>query len=484
MKKIVIAAALALCSCKTPGGAARPVDAIYPVAELQQDVAQIQSVLNEAHPALFRYSASGAIDSAFRALRDSARIPMTAVHFWKHAASAVAVIRDNHTTIVPSQGMFDAIYRDPGASLPLRLAIIDRRLFVSRSYMTADSIRDGSEILSVNGVRTEPFLEQCIRVVPSDGDVMTRGTRKIERDFELTCALANGLPREWILEVKDPSGPVRKVSLASRPWRMVSAARRAIAPRDTVRPASGALTFTPDSAIAVLTLRTFSKSGDFDPGRFVKVSFATLRRSRARALILDVRGNGGGRDRYAAHLYAQFASDTFTYYTRRTVRRGRYPFLRDTDDWMLNYMIWFIPKTRNPDGGYLLRMGMDKPMSPVRNAWRAPVIMLVDGNSLSTSSELASVFRARRRGLIVGEESGSALAGGTGATVTVALRNTGLSLNLPLMNAYIKPAADQMSSASRGVQPDVVVTPSLADLVANRDPVLDTALTLARRAIR
>jgi hypothetical protein len=473
-----------VCACATSNPAPRPADTVYPAAQLQEDVAQMRAVLDEGHPALYRYRTRPVVDSALRALGDSARSSMTAVRFWRLATSAVATIRDNHTTIVPSQPVFDVIYRNPGAILPLRFGVIDGRVFVTRSYLQGDSIRDGSEVLSFNGVSAENFLRDCASAVPTDGDVISRPIRKIEREFELTCAIWNGLPRTWVLDVRDAGGAVRAWSVVPRPWRSVTAARRAIAPGDTVRGPAGQLVFTPDSSVATITLTTFSKSDEFNPGTFVKESFAAIRSSRAGAVIIDLRKNGGGRDKYAAHLFAQFAPDTFTYYTSRTIRRGRYSFLRKTDDWLLNYMLWFIPKARNEDGTYRLRMGMDKPMKPARDAWKGPVLMLVDGSSLSTSSELASVFRARKRGLIVGEESGSALGGGTGATVSVVLRKTGLTMNLPLMNAYIAPRPGDEHLMTRGVLPDVLIRPGLSDLLANRDPVLDSALTLARRAIR
>ena len=182
----------------------------------------------------------------------------------------------------------------------------------------------------------------------------------------------------------------------------------------------------------MLGIRSFSKDDDFDPERFIEDAIRRIERARSRALIIDLRGNTGGKDSYAAHLFARIASDSFTYYARRALNKRHFQLLKGSDDWTLNYMTYFLPIARQPDGRYLMRMELDRPMRP-KGALHLPVFLLLDGNSVSTSSEFGSVFKGRGRGTILGEESGSAVVGTTGATVSVVLPNTRLVLVLPLV---------------------------------------------------
>ena len=479
---VIIAAAVAGCSGDTTP--VRSATELFSPAELQGDVARMRAVLFEGHPALHKYRSPAQVDSLFNALADSAGRPMSAVEFWKLASIAVAGLRDDHTSVVPNDSIFKALYRDPGAALPMRLAVIDGRLHIIRNYLADGARLDGSEILEVNGTPATEFLAQCRDIVPTDGDVALRAVRKIERDFDLTCGLLNGMPSEYRLVVRTPSGESLPVTIPTMPWRQRRTLVRARAPEDTVVPPPGKLEFAHDSMVAILAIRTFDDSDEFDPGDFIDKSFDRIGDSPARSLIIDLRGNTGGADRPAAKLFAHIARDTFTYYTRREVNRKRFDLLVGTDDWTLNYLFLVIPKRKLPDGRYVLRMGMDKPMRPHGSAFKGPVHLLLDGNSVSTSSELGSVFRARDRGTIIGEESGSALTGGTGATVSVVLPNTQLILNLPLMTAYIAPRKGSTALPRRGVLPDVSVSPTLADLLARKDPALDSALTLARMGLR
>jgi hypothetical protein len=485
MRLLMVVAFLAVTSgCSSATIASRPARATYTPGELQRDISRIRSVLLEGHPSLNKYRSRPELDSIFKALADSSAKPMTAIDFWRVASIAVAGLRDNHTSIVPNDSIFKALYREPGAALPMKIAVLDERLYILRNYLPDGAQLDGSEIIDVDGMPASVFLSECKRVVPTDGNVALRAARKIERDFDLTCGLLNGMPKEYHLVVRKPSGGEHSITVPTSSWTNRRRLVRLTAPADTVIPPSGKLDFTPDSAVAILALRTFSEGNGFDPREFIDASFRTIASSRARGLIIDLRGNTGGEDRPASRLFTYIARDTFTYYTRREIVKRRYGLLKGTDDWMLNYLLLVIPKRRASNGRYVLRMGMDKPMQPSSRAFKGPVYLLLDGNSVSTSSEFGSVFRRTGRGLILGEESGSALTGGTGATVSVVLPVTRLVLNLPLMTAFIAPKDGSAEKAERGVIPDIRISPTIADRVGRKDPVLDSAVTLANRGTR
>jgi hypothetical protein len=56
-------------------------------------------------------------------------------------------------------------------------------------------------------------------------------------------------------------------------WRDRRARIVARAPEDTLVPEPGQLSFAADSAIAILTVRSFAKQDDFDPKRFIDRAF-------------------------------------------------------------------------------------------------------------------------------------------------------------------------------------------------------------------
>ena len=94
----------------------------------------------------------------------------------------VTALRDGHTSVLGSQPLIQAIYRQPGRSLPLGIAIIDGRLFVRRNYLGAKGPPEGGEIVAVNDRPAADFLADCRRMVASDGALVLRADRYVERD--------------------------------------------------------------------------------------------------------------------------------------------------------------------------------------------------------------------------------------------------------------------------------------------------------------
>jgi C-terminal processing protease CtpA/Prc len=475
------AALLSACRSAPP---ARPVNHLYSASELTADVTRMERAIREGHAALLKYRSGAEVDSIFRALLADASKAMTADDLWRRASRAVAGLRDNHTTVLPNAAVFEAVYRQPGQILPIRFAVIDSAVYVVRNYAGAAGPAEGSEVTAIDGRPVAEFLADCASYVSTDGDVRLRAVRKIERDFDLTCGLALGLAGTVELRTRSDSGGVGRFKIGTMSWRERRTKAVARDPRDTLSPPRAELSFRGDSSVAILTIRSFSKDDSFNVERFIDDSFRRITMARTRALVIDLRGNTGGRDTFAARLFTKFAADTFTYYADRALNKRRFQFIRSTDDWMLNYVAWFVPMQKRADGRYHLRMAMDKPMRPAAQAFRGPVVLLIDGSTISTPSELGSLFKAKGRGLIVGEESGSAFGGGTGAAVSVVLPNTGLILNVPIMSATMVPGVARGDDVRRGVIPDVIVRPTIADILAGRDVMLDTAVARAAAALR
>ena len=462
--------------CRSAAPPPPPVGHIYTVVELSADVARMESAIREGHAALHKYRTKDQVDSIFRGLREYASEPRSALELWQATSRAVAELRDDHTTVLPNAAIFEALYRKPGSILPLRIGVIDSTVFVARNYLGPAGPEDGSQITAINGEPATTFLTRCAAYVSTDGNVSTRAVRKIERDLDLTCAPVLGLRPTVELTTRTSSGETQQYTISTVSWRDRLAKIVARDANDTVTLKRAELTFRAESTVAILTIRSFSKDGGFNVEKFIDDAFRRIAAAGTRAIVIDVRGNTGGRDTFAAHLYAKIATDTFTYYADRVLNKRRFQFLKSTDDWTLNYAALFIPMQKRGDGRYHLRMAMDKPKRPDANAFKGPVLMLVDGSTISTPSELASLFKAKDRGVIVGEESGSAFAGGTGAVVSVVLPNTGLILNVPIMSATMAPGVARGDDPRRGVMPHVIVKPTIADRLARRDVMLDSAI--------
>jgi hypothetical protein len=108
---------------------------------------------------------------------------------------------------------------------------------------------------------------------------------------------------------------------------------------------------------------------------------------------------------------------------------------------------------------------------------------LVDGGSLSTTSEFPTEADVRHRATFIGEETAGCYYGNnSGTVVRITLRNTKLGVFIPLLSSYMWVDGRHEHDPARGIIPEFPVKHTIADLVAGVDRDLELALQLARKS--
>ena len=103
-----------------------------------------------------------------------------------------------------------------------------------------------------------------------------------------------------------------------------------------------------------------------------------------------------------------------------------------------------------------------------------PVVVLTTARTFSAAEDFVVLFDAMKRGKIVGEPT----AGSTGQPLSFPLPGGGGGRVCTRRDTY----PDGKEFIGVGVMPDVLVRPTLADVRAGRDTVLERALEVLRRA--
>ena len=166
--------------------------------------------------------------------------------------------------------------------------------------------------------------------------------------------------------------------------------------------------------------------------------------SGAEALVLDLRGNGGGTDLLGIHLARHLVPKKFTYYRLSSKLGGQ--------DW-------------GRPSGYI-----HEPFG-AEHLFRGPLVALIDEGCFSVTDNFLRCLDDEHEDFItIGRPSG----GGTGAPRTMpALPNSGIAVTLCTMRVY-GPAGELIEGS--GTVPDIPITPLRADLAAGNDPTLAAAL--------
>jgi hypothetical protein len=212
---------------------------------------------------------------------------------------------------------------------------------------------------------------------------------------------------------------------------------------------------------------------------------------KALALIVDLRGNEGGNDIGNEILQRLVRSDLKIAGYRRLVRYQKTPADLDPylDTWDASFKYWGAaavemdkPWPTAPTVHYFALTKYDDDGSggdvihPTGKPFLGKVFVLVEANNSSATFQFARVVQTNKLGTLVGQPTGGNQRGiNGGAFFFLRLPNSQIEMDLPLIGTF--PETPQPDG---GLQPDVMVTPTLQDIISGRDAAMAKVEELLR----
>lgn len=452
-----------------------PAALVQPRA-LQEDLDFLHARIASGVPTYGLFRPRRDLDALFASIRARLDRPMTPTEFWRVLTPAVTAVGDGHLSLSPSPATFVTAPHD--RMLPLSVRFAGSRLIVRRNLSDAN-IPAGSEILSVNGLRPARVVAACAPYISRSPQIQSRLLEKVARQLSQQCGIATGMRPPYRVAYTTPGRSEARVATVDGVTEAEYGSRyQARFPSEKDEPPLE-LKLLPAQQSALLTIRTFQDSDGFDFKQALTQSFAEVRASGARSLIVDLRNNPGGPDSAGALLFGLLARKPFLYVERREMAAGFRPIIWNSSDRPLVLMELVIPKRRIAAGGYLLRDDIDRIQSPDPHAFTGPIYALIDGTSFSTAANVATLIKHERRGLLIGEEAGSGYAEDSGGTFDLTLPNTGLIAVLPVVRYRFQ--AGPENPPLRGALPDIAVPRAASDVTGDTDSILETAMAASRR---
>ena len=450
----------------------------------QADFDVLDRALEEAHGGFDRFATRAELDRRMALHRARLNRPMSKVVFAGIIAEAIAEIRDGHARLELDSATSASL---AGARVfPLRVQLDSDRLMVQLNDSPADStIRPGMEILRINGRPVADIVGALLPKVSGDGFIETGRRVRLARDFASLFWLYVDQAKSYTVTARDTSGRTitstldgvierdRRTSVNPVNAVMVQNMERLEGPGGNI-----ALQFFDDTDVARLRIRAFNGQGF--PAT-LDSAFSAMREKGTKALILDLRGNGGGVDEYGALLVSYFVNQPFRYFDRihlTTIAPSFATWLPRTFE---NLRAGTVP---DPSGGFrvtpVLHSGVSEQL-PSSHPFPGKLIVLIDGGSFSTTADVAAQLRSRDRATFVGEETAGTYEGNTsGLNALIVLPNSRLRLKIMMYGYWNAVKAPAMPG--RGILPDHVVTRRVSDILRGIDPVLERAISLVKPA--
>jgi hypothetical protein len=420
----------------------------FSVVDVRQDFALLRSSIQEAHAGLYVYRTAQQIAQLFDSVQGTLH-DMTEAQFFRTIAPLLAEIRDGHTRSLPSERWM-TWYADSARVLPVRLRFVAGHAFVSAS--SEPGIERGDEVLAIDNHSVTQLMAELGPRLPRDGRAATGITGTLNTQFDLWYYLFIDQPAQFRLTIRRSKGDTVLMQSAAIPPAALPVDRQGQA-----RPLE--LRFLSDSNAAVLRIATFAAAelatAGIDYAAFLYTTFERLSSSRTSNLVIDLRGNDGGRDTYGSLLLRHLVDHPFAYYRRLEARTDRISFWPHTQlDSSFNSRFG-AGMVRTPNGTYQLpvgrhqNLGLQTPRPPL---FRGRVWVLIDGGTFSTAAEFCSIAWSLGRATFVGEETGGSYEGNASGTFAIlTLPHTGIRIVIPLVRYELAVAPPR--ERGRGIIP-------------------------------
>lgn len=449
--------------------------------ELKTDFEIFRGSLEEMHPGLYWYSSKKEIDSVFEAIDISIAKEMTDLEFYRLLSRAISKIRCVHTWILPAEKTNHELLRQ-GPLLPIELKLIEGRAYFFKSKSKEQlAIEPGQQILSINGYSIDALLQLSNKVRSGDGWTTTGKERLFELFFHYFYVTHVGQPETYELTYFDQGGKVKNVVIKAMPFSEFNQ-------KQSSNDKSNIELDIINDHTAYLKVRAFDNWRENGKKKkfltLVNKAFIKIDSSKADNLIVDIRDNWGGTERYGLALCSYFTDSSFYGYKEIRFKNNKFKYRKYSKTNSLEFLLYktVLNLDKVNDTTYLLQNDNNtdivKPSSP---QFSGNVYILINGSTYSTASDFSALMHSKGLATFIGEETGGGYRGNSGDyEFEFVLPNSKIRFNAPLAQ-YLTNVTYEPENYGRGVIPDHIVKPMIENLIQEADTELDFTLKLIKK---
>ncbi len=412
---------------------------LYEPTQIKADIDTLICKLKEIHPTFLNHYETNNLESTVDSIKKSINTPMSALGFFRLMQPIVTI--DGHTSLIYTGPLCP---NEEHPLFPFKVVIYKNSLFIKENLSTNETLVKGSVIEKINGVSSDEVISNLIRYTP--GEKYFYKTKKLEKDFQIFLALVYGSFSDFKITVNKS-----EYNLKGTNW---DAFQETSKPKFELR--------FYDDDIAYMYKRMFMPPKDFM--HFMDSAFTVISEKQINYLIIDNLIGGGLTD---------LADSLMSYFTDKP-----YGMLEKKMTKISSSTKGFIEDKKTKGyikEGYFIE-DYSSHISARKRRFTGSTYILTGPLSYSAATSFASAAKCYRSAFLVGEETGQPLVS-NGDQDQFMLPETKMFCITALSKVYM-PCHN--NDEVNGVFPDYTVTPTIDDLLTDKEYTLEYTLKLIR----
>lgn len=414
----------------------------YSRTELEQDLAFFSEKLTSIHPIFLDKAIRSVWDDKLLVMRKDLKDSMTQNEFYLLLAPSLASINDGHSYIRMPFDQRILYTKAGGRAFPFLVDIIDSKILIAQ-YCGDDStlFTGGEEIIRINGVSSKDMVIEMQKLF--GGSSIANRQKAVADNFRFYIWMFYGFERDYDLIIKNKQNESLQVSV---PGITSEQYQRNIKRFPSKKNELYSFSIDSTKKSSILKIKSFGQLESFCA--FADSAFSVINKYRIQNLIIDIRGNGGGRSVVVDSLMNFITDKPYSQYRKIEIRvsqalkeryKEKYP---DRYEWIKNYEI---------DELVVQEMNQTLPLN-CKLRFVGNLFLLTDKTTASAAATFAGLFKELKLGVIIGEETGGTI-GYYGDYWDILTPNTAITF-------YISPKRFIQfggTDLDRGVIPDYLV---------------------------
>jgi len=436
-----------------------PTQTRFSAKQLNDDIDFLFNKLEYIHPNLYAYTSRDETYNLISNIKSQFIDSLTAIDFWIMVCPIVNNLKHGHTAITPKNEDVNKYVNQLKSNdfkyIPFSIIIKDSSIFIHDIYSNDTNIKPGQRVISINGVRSSEIIKKLIQYESGE-----------RTEYRLHYA---GKRFIWNFSLFYPNSKYKIRYEANR--NDYTEVLNGIDEKETEKYYLKAFPKVNNYRLKIIDENVaciqYNACIDYDNFKlFLDSTFTFLKQNNTKDLIIDIRKNGGGDTRLNSLLLTYLTNMSFYEYQKHIekltsdIRASNEYYSQFKNDTIIERTTYLDHKANNP----LLFQGN--------------LYVLTGIETFSSGTELAMLIKDYKLGIIIGKETGG-LPTCYGDVFNFELPNTKIDVRVSYKWSLRPSGIDD----NRGVAPDIVLDPSIADIISNKDIEMEYILKLVKDKI-